>query len=124
MRLLWSLLAFSATATSVAAFSIQNNNVARSAATTALNQVVAADVQEKQAATLEKLSAKDSGANAISKDVSFSTYKLMCGVYRINWLVGRNTILTHEVGVGWGLSSSLYIDGGSRPIKHSIAMGV
>ena len=58
MRLLWSLLALSATATSVVAFSVQNNNnVARPTATTALNQVVAADVQEKQAATLEKLSA-------------------------------------------------------------------
>jgi len=69
MRLLWSLLALSATATSVVAFSVQNNNnVARPTATTALNQVVAADVQEKQAATLEKLSAKDSGSNVISKD--------------------------------------------------------
>ena len=76
MRLLWSLSAIAISATSISAFapSIQNgSSVATRSNNSALHQAVAtADVKAKQDATLEKLKAKDAGASAISKDVSFA----------------------------------------------------
>lgn len=73
MRLSWSLAAVAVTASSIAAFAPGQNQasvVAR--ASSALHQVVAsADVKAKNEATLEKLKAKDAGAHAITKDVSF-----------------------------------------------------